>query len=330
MAAQRVKRTIKRSVDSEYMAIDDAFREFIYEKEVVRGLSPATIRSYQDTYNLFMRYFGFNESTTIDELDKHKFFQWMNDMSNRGVKHTSINHYLRDMRTFCNWCMDEERRYIEEPFKLEMKKGQDEGYKMFNDEEVELLLEKPRRNDNFITWRTWAIVNWVLATGNRAATITHIQIGDIDFKKKEIDLSRHTKNKKSQIIALSSSLETAIKEYIRIWRKDAPKSAYLFCNIGEEYMTTNALRQAFGRYCKARGVDRTNIHGLRHTFALNWIKNGGDTFVLQHILGHSTLDMTKNYVKITTSVMAKDFDKFNPLDNIKRSAKRTHSVRRDW
>lgn len=329
--ATRVKRTIQRSADSDYITIDEAFREFIEEKETL-GRAEATIRSYCDTYKLFMTYYSFDDNTTIDELDKHKFFQWVNDMSNRGVKHTSINHYLRDMRTFCYWCMSEERRYIEEPFKMEMRKGQDTGYKMFNDEEIAILTEKPRRSDNFITWRTWAIVNWVLATGNRASTITFIRIGDIDFKNREISIVEHTKNKKAQIIPLSSSLETVIKEYIRIWRKNAPKNAYLFCNIGEEYMTTNALRHSFSRYCKARGVNRTNIHGLRHTFALNWIRNGGDTFALQKILGHSSLDMTKNYVKLSTSDLQKDFDRFNPLDNIKKSAKRTQSVRRgyDW
>ena len=331
MAAKRVKRTIQRSAESDYIAISEAFEEFVTEKEVL-GRAEATVRSYKDTFKLFMNYFNFDDSTTIDEINKHLFFQWINDMDNRGVKYTSINHYLRDMRTFCYWCMEDERKYITEPFKLEMKKGQDTGYKMFNDEEVEILTEKPRRNDNFITWRTWAIINWVLATGNRAATITFIRIGDIDFKNKEISIVEHTKNKRAQIIPLSPSLETVIKEYIRIWRKDAKKDAFLFCNIGEEYMTTNALRQSFGRYCKDRGVERTNIHGLRHTFARNWIRNGGDTFSLQKMLGHSSLEMTRNYVNLFTSDIKKDFDKFNPLDNIRRSSKRTQTVRRgyDW
>jgi integrase/recombinase XerD len=225
--------------------------------------------------------------------------------------------------------MDPARGYIAPAFKIEMIKGQEEPLKLFTDEELELLLEKPRAKDSFTDWRTWAIVNWVIGTGNRAATICQVQIGDIDFKYKEITL-QHTKNKKAQTIPLSPALETVIKEYIRIWRKESSAEDYLFPSVADEKLTTNALAHSFGRYCNDRGVERTNIHGLRHNFAKGWVRNNGNMFALQQILGHSSLDMTRRYVKLFGEDIKEDFEKFNPLDNIKRAGKRTHNVKRSY
>lgn len=321
-----VKRAIKRATSSELIPLQEAFDEFIAEKEA-HNLSPATIRNYQQSYDFFTRFHEFTNETTTDEIKPTHFFKWINSMKLDGVKPTSINHYLRDCRTFFYWCMDADRKYIEPAFKIAMIEGQEEQLKLFTDEELELLLEKPRRNDSFTDWRTWAIVNWVLGTGNRAATICDVRLSDINYSKREIALG-HTKNKKAQIIPLSSSLETVLKEYVRMWRKEAPIDAWLFPNVGEDKLTTNALRHAFSRYCGSRGVDRTNIHGLRHNFAKGWVQNNGNMFALQKILGHSSLDMTRKYVKLFSEDIKEDFDKFSPLDTIKRGSRRTQLVKR--
>lgn len=323
------KRTIKKSVGSDLMTLTEAFEEFYTEKEAM-GRSEETLKNYQLTLKVFMRFNDMDEDTTTDEVSLNHIYKWINTLKLEGKKVTSINHYLRDLRTFLYWCMDADRGYIAPAFKIQMVEGQEEQLKLFSDEELELLLEKPRRNDSFAVWRTWAVVNWVLGTGNRAATICDIQVGDIDFKGKEIELG-HTKNKKAQIIPLSSSLEVVLKEYIRMWRKGAAADSYLFCNVGEEKLTTGALKHAFARYCEDRGVERSNIHGLRHNFAKGWVRNNGNMFALQRILGHSSLDMTRKYVRLFSEDIKEDFDKFSPLDSIKRKAKRTQTVRRnDW
>ena len=59
----------------------------------------------------------------------------------------------------------------------------------------------------------------------------------------------------------------------------------------------------------------------RHTFAKNWILNGGDIFRLQKILGHSTMDMVKNYVEMFDDDLKRDFETFNPLDNMLKDKK---------
>ena len=69
------------------------------------------------------------------------------------------------------------------------------------------------------------------------------------------------------------------------------------------------------RYHKKRGVEKTSAHAYRHTFAKLWILNGGDIFRLQKILGHSSIEMVRNYVEMFSEDLKKDFAVYNPLDN---------------
>ena len=321
-----MKRTIKRSSSADDIILFEAFEDFIIEKRA-KNLSEATIANYRQSFSFFSKFAHYTDQTKTEDVELDTIYQWINSLKLDGVKPSSINHYLRDVRAFLYWCMDADRKYIDPPFKIKQVEGQEEQIKLFTDEELEALLEKPRKKDSFAEWRSWAITNWVLGTGNRASTVCDVKISDINFSKKEIALG-HTKNKKAQIIPLSSSLETVIKEYIRIWRKDAPLDSWLFCNVGEEKMTTNALRLSFGRYCEKRGVEKSNIHGLRHNFAKGWVRNNGNMFALQKILGHSSLDMTRRYVKMFSEDIKEDYDRFSPLDTIKRGYKRTQTVKR--
>lgn len=323
-----IKRKVTRSLGSDVVELKEAFVGFLEEKEA-RNLAEATLRSYEESFYKFYNFFELDDNTTTEEINQQMIFKWIGTMKLEGLSVSSINHYLRDVRAFFYWCMEESRKYIEPAFKIQLLVVQEEAPKAFSDEDIELLLEKPGKREGFAAWRTWAIVNWVLGTGNRASTVCDVQVGDVDFKRKEITL-RHTKNKKAQVIPLSSSLEAAIKEYIRIWRRDVDEDSYLFCNIGDEKLTTNALRQALEKYCEERGVNQSNIHGLRHNFAKGWVRNNGNMFALQKILGHSTLDMTRRYVKLYGEDLKNDFDKFNPLDTIKRKSKRTQTVKRSY
>jgi len=58
---------------------------------------------------------------------------------------------------------------------------------------------------------------------------------------------------------------------------------------------------------------KTGVHLFRHTFAKKWIQNGGNIFSLQKILGHSSLDMVKEYVSLFSEDIRHDYDKYNPL-----------------
>jgi site-specific recombinase XerD len=61
---------------------------------------------------------------------------------------------------------------------------------------------------------------------------------------------------------------------------------------------------------------RVSPHTLRHAFAINWLKNGGDTLSLQRLLGHSTPAMTTRYVNFATADLAELHRTVSPLDRL--------------
>ena len=67
-------------------------------------------------------------------------------------------------------------------------------------------------------------------------------------------------------------------------------------------------------YNKRRGVETTGIHRYRHTFAKQWITNGGNVVSLSKLLGHTSLDITQNYINLIVSDIAHQVDEFNVLD----------------
>ena len=309
-----MKRVIKQAKGE--ITLQEAFDLFIQEKEA-NGLSASTLRNYNLSWKIFSEYC---EITLPSEINDGVIIKWINHMRKSEIAPSSMNHYLRDMRCFINWLV--KREYCE---KVEIKevRQQEEQPKFYKDEDIELLLEKPRVKDSFVEWRTWAIVNTILATGARAQTICDMTLADIDFQKKEIALG-HTKNKKAQNVPMSKSLETCLREYIRKF----DVSTYLFPNVGDEKLTTNGLRLAYGRYCKDRGVEQTNIHGLRHSFARSWVKNGGSAFALQRILGHSNISMTNKYVKLYAEDIKEDYEDFSALDVIKKKKSRSSAFKK--
>ena len=131
---------------------------------------------------------------------------------------------------------------------------------------------------------------------------------------------RHTKNGKVQVVPLCSKMVSILREYMMI-RKGEPEE-YLFCNQYGEMLSENALRLAIAHYNRSRGVEKTSIHLFRHTFARKYLVDcGGDAFLLQKLMGHSTLAMTKHYCAIYDADISKNFDRFFSLGAITANQK---------
>jgi site-specific recombinase XerC len=54
----------------------------------------------------------------------------------------------------------------------------------------------------------------------------------------------------------------------------------------------------------------------RHTFATNYLMSGGDIFTLQQILGHSSLEMVRRYVNLSSEYVISQHSRFSPLDTM--------------
>lgn len=246
-------------------------------------------------------------------------------MKNNEVRPQSINHYLRDWRTFMNWVY--QRDMMEEPIKVKEIEVQEDLPKMYEDDDLRLMIEKPRPNESFSNWRTWAAVSTVYATGLRASTLCEMRIEDIDFQREEIIIEKQ-KNKQAGILPLTAALANVLREYIKKWMKDCDPTDWLFPSITGEQFNTNALHHSISRYCKARGIEAHGIHSVRHNFSRDMIANGGGEYRLQKYLQHSSIQMSQHYVKLFSSDLKRNAEEFSPLDAAKKKAKRTSQFKK--
>jgi len=231
---------------------------------------------------------------------------------NTSLNDISINTQLRALRSMCYYFM---KMGYTQPFQITMVRTQKKIKETYTDAELEILLKKPKvSKTTFAEYRNWVIINYLMATGNRVSTVCDLKNKDIDFNSGTIKLCR-TKNRKEQIIPMSMTLKNVLKEYVK-YRK-GESDDYLFCNVNGIRFSENGLKLAIRKYNKKRGVSKTSVHLFRHTFAKKWILNGGDVFRLQKILGHSSMEMVREYVNMFSDDLSRDFDTFNPLEEFR-------------
>lgn len=320
MAKNGIKKLIAPKKKEETRTLHIAQYMFLAYKDS-EGVSPKTFRSYGQSIDYFIDFlkvgmhFEDPDELPIELIDNNMVMSWRSWMVHKGKTYTTINHYLRDLRAFLYWCMDDERKYISNPYKIKLVKGQEPKMKLFDDDDLELLLRKPDDSATFAEWRTWAMINWALGTGNRAGTMRNIKVEDINWETKQVFL-RHNKDKKYHTTSMSKATEEAITDYMNTWHI----TEWLFpCgNNPEQQLSENACTHAFSRYCKARGASHSGMHGLRHTFGSKMADSGANAFVIQEALGHSTITMAEKYVRHDKDNLKNQFRLYNPLDSVKR------------
>ena len=295
------------------MSLKSVFEEFVISK-TAQGVSEATLNNYQYHMKSIAKYLDIEAN--FEEVTKRDIEKMVVQMRKQGTSHNSIATYLRMLKTFYNWCKEENLPSVTVPTFSEKETVKE----TYTDSELERLLKRPEKDCSFAEYRNWIIVNFLLNSGCRAATIRNIQNKDVDFDAMRV-IFRHNKNGKIQVIPLCSLMGNLLKNYMKI-RKGKPED-YLFCDIYGSMLTENALRLAIAHYNKSRGVKSTSIHKFRHTFARKYLVDcGGNAFTLQKLLGHSTLNMTKHYCRIFDSDISKDYDMFSPLAQMQKTRNR--------
>lgn len=288
--------------------ISAVFDEFVRSR-TADGVSAVTIKTYRAHFHSMSLHMDMERP--LEVLTKRDLENMIVSMKEAGLAHNSISSYARVFRSFLNWCKQEHKSTLEMPHIVDKEVVKE----TYSDEELLALLKRPERNCTFAEFRSWVIINFLLNNGCRASTIRNIQNQDVDLENRQI-IFRHTKNGKPQAIPLCSMLVTILKEYMAIRKGTA--TDYLFCNQYGDQMTESALRLSIGRYNESRGVEKTSIHLFRHTFARKYLIDcGGDAFMLQRLLGHSSLKMTKHYCAIYDTDIADNYDSFSPLAQMK-------------
>lgn len=302
------KITLANSFKKNRTSLADAEKAFVKFCKL-KNLTERTIEFYEDGLRYLLEQI---DVKYLDEITQETLDDFILGEIEKGKRTTTTNTRLRGIRVFLKFCA--EREYIEE-LSIKLLKDDAELKEPYTEAELRKLLARPKSN-RWTEYRSWAMINYLVATGNRARTIVNIKISDINFDENTIHL-RAMKNRHQQIIPLSPALKEVLEEYLSAWKWKLDD--YLFPTYTGEQISVRSFQQAIRKYNIARGVSKTSIHLFRHTFAKNFILAGGGLVQLQMLMGHSTLDMTRHYVNLYGTDLNKDFERLNPLDNIKKT-----------
>ena len=149
------------------------------------------------------------------------------------------------------------------------------------------------------------IITVALHTGMRLGEILNLKHPDIDFVTGVLTI-RSSKNGESRHIPMDSTL--------KILFKGVPKqtnSDYVFPSPSGERWSCN--QKAF-RHARSRtGLTDLHFRDLRHTFASQWMMNGGDLYALRGILGHKSIAMTQRYAHLSPAYQRAMVDRMESI-----------------
>lgn len=288
--------------------INQGCQEFLLRCKA-RNYSKFTIKYYENTIHNFGLFYDLDAE--VETVDMSLITTYVVHLSEKGVVGKTIETYVRGLRTICYFFM--EQGWLER-FAIKMPKYEKPMKEVYTHNELQRLLRKPNiKKCSFTQYRNWVLVNYLIGTGQRLNSIVHIRIADIDLVNQVVRL-RITKNRKETLLPLANSLVKILEEYLR-YRK-GEESDYLFCNNVGAQMTRGCITCAIRGYNRSCGVEKTSIHLFRHSYAYNYLLNGGDVFRLQKLLCHSDLESTKEYLNLSLEDVKLDFDKLNPLEQL--------------
>lgn len=171
--------------------------------------------------------------------------------------------------------------------------------------EIESLLNATDRT----TERDRAIVVFLLDTGLRASELCDMKPDDIQDGKIRV----MGKGRKERYVPISPDAMLVLAEYYRHGRKSGGDN--VFQTDDGKHLTRYALALMLRRMGDRAGVPECHAHRFRHTFAVNFLLNGGDAFTLQRILGHASATMTNRYLALTKADLERVHAKASPVKN---------------
>ncbi len=99
-------------------------------------------------------------------------------------------------------------------------------------------------------------------------------------------------------------------------RHDVPGEWMFPAPDGGKWHQRNALRSHY-LLLRRLGVPKSGFHRLRHTFAKQYLKHGGDVVRLCKILGHSEVSTTMKYLHLVTADLQAPHQRLSILNRLR-------------
>jgi site-specific recombinase XerD len=136
--------------------------------------------------------------------------------------------------------------------------------------------------------RDHAVLMLMLDSGLRLSEVIGLRAADLEVEAGYVKIMG--KGAKERIVPFGASTQKSLWRYYSHYRRQVANDAF-FLQLDGRPLSKNSLTLVFKRLGQRAGVRRLHTHLCRHTFATQYLINGGDVFSLQQTLGHTTLEM---------------------------------------
>lgn len=151
--------------------------------------------------------------------------------------------------------------------------------------------------------RDRAIILVLVDSGIRAQELCDLTIADHDIGRGRLHI-RHGKGDKARYVFLGDRARKSLWKYLTD-RPEAKPIEPLFATRNLTHITRRNLGHLLNHLAERAGVDHCHPHRFRHTMAINFLRNGGNTLELQKVLGHESLEMVRRYARLAESDLEK-------------------------
>jgi len=173
-------------------------------------------------------------------------------------------------------------------------------------DELNALIDYCMAQDGVIAMRDAAVVALVYGAGLRRHEAAGLLLSDLNLHEGTIKVLG--KGNKERI----NALHDRNLDIIQTWLDErglAPGPLFLRARKGNrlvnEPISGQTIYDIIIRRYKETGLKRLTPHDLRRTFATKLLENGEDVFVVQDLMGHSSVETTKNYDRRADSAKKK-------------------------
>lgn len=138
-------------------------------------------------------------------------------------------------------------------------------------------------------------------TGMRRGELAGLCWDRVDFALNQIEITRtrdnfETKDRTKTALRRVIPMNSIVRAVLLRRFKDRITGSYVFTDKDGSPIETHHLYRRFARAQEKAGIkNHIPFHGTRHTFATQFMMNGGNVFDLQKILGHTDIKMTMRY-----------------------------------
>lgn len=301
--------------DIEFMYEPDEFEQWLYKSDSIRQKKRTRHGIYSTLQECRQAFVGMDRYLSVERLNDYKKALIDNDKAS-GTINGKINalavytRYLAEKYDNKNILKITTRRLSVQP------KQYIEN--VISRADYDFLVENAKKSKNPNLYLGIKIMG---TTGVRMSEllqvkVEHIKHGYVDILGKGAKRRRvyFPKKAREELLQYLSQLPDADSGYVlRYWLKKKGEKTGAFekntRDLGEfsrQRTFIRSFQHALQRFGTEVGVDSElmHAHGFRHFFAKEFLKNRMDISLLADLLGHSSLEVTRIYLKMTSREQA--------------------------